>query len=183
MNKEICKHNTFLQDIQRYGFIFIMSIIITILVNKYVITRADIDGISMLSTLHNRDITFVEKLSLITHTFKRGQIIIFNSNNKNNDIYIKRIIGIEGDKIRIENGRVYLNNNLLQEPYLPADTVTNTGPYLESKTITVPKDFVFVLGDNRAESLDSRFFGMVNVKDIQGHAIIKVYPFNSIKLL
>lgn len=183
MNKEIYKPTVFLRELCGYVFIFILPIIITIFINKYVLTRADIEGTSMLATLQNNDITFVEKLSLITHSFKRGEIVIFKSNNKNNDIYIKRIIGLEGDKIKISTGKVYLNNKLLQETYLPSYTITDTGPYLGSKTITIPKGFVFVLGDNRLESFDSRFFGVVNIKDIQGHAIIRIYPFNTMTLL
>lgn len=183
MNKEAYKNNEFAKDIFGYAITFILSIFITILINKFVLSRADIDGMSMQCTLQDKDVTFVEKISLLTHSFKRGQIIIFNSNNKNKDIYIKRIIGVAGDKIQVKNGKVYLNNIQLTENYLNTNTITTTGPYLGNKPYTVPYGYVFVLGDNRSDSLDSRFFGAVNVEDILGHAIVRVYPFNKIGTL
>jgi signal peptidase I len=183
MNREIYKNKEFTKDILGYALTFIISIFITILINKFVLSRADIDGMSMQCTLQDKDVTFVEKISSLTHNFKRGQIVIFNSNNKNKDIYIKRIIGVAGDQIQINNGKVYLNKNQLTESYLNANTVTTTGPYLGNTAYTVPPGYVFVLGDNRADSLDSRFFGVVNVKDILGHAIVRVYPFNKIGTL
>lgn len=183
MNKEICKTREFTKEILSYALIFIISVLITILINKFVISRADIDGTSMQYTLQDKDITFVEKLSLLTHNFKRGEIITFNSNNKNKDVYIKRIIAVAGDQIQIKNEKVYLNKKPLQENYLSAGTMTATGPYLGNKTYTIPNGYVFVLGDNRADSFDSRFFGTINVKDILGHAIIRIYPFTKIRTL
>lgn len=183
MNKELYKNREFTKEILGYAFTFILSVFITIFINKYVLSRADIDGMSMQCALQDKDVTFVEKLSLITHNLKRGQIVIFNSNNKNKDVYIKRIIAVEGDQIEIQNGKVYLNRKLLSENYLSANTITTTGPFLGNKAYTVPNGYVFVLGDNRSDSLDSRFFGAVNVNDILGHAIIRVYPFNKIGTL
>lgn len=164
-------------------FTLILAILFAIGINKYIFARADIEGTSMLNTLNDKDITFIEKISSMTHIIKRDEIIIFNSRNENNDLFIKRVIGIAGDKIQIKNGKVYINGHILSEPYLANNTITDSGPFIGDKIYTVPKGYVFVLGDNRSNSTDSRFFGPVNIDDIKGHAILRVYPFKKISLL
>lgn len=161
----------------------ILAILFAIGINKYIFARADIEGTSMLTTLNDKDITFVEKISSITHIVKRGEIVIFNSRNENNDLFIKRVIGLAGDKIQIKNGKVYINGNIINEPYLDNNTVTASGPFISNKIYTVPNGYIFVLGDNRDNSTDSRFFGPVNINDIKGHAILRVYPFKKICIL
>lgn len=161
----------------------VLSVLFAIAINKYIFARADIEGTSMLTTLNDKDITFVEKISSITHIVKRSEIIIFNSRNANNDLFIKRVIGIAGDKIQIKDGKVYINGNILSEPYLANNMATTSGPFISNRIYTVPKGCVFVLGDNRSNSTDSRFFGPVNINDIKGHAVIRVYPFKKICIL
>ncbi|AJA46204.1 signal peptidase I, bacterial type [Clostridium pasteurianum DSM 525 = ATCC 6013] len=180
---EIVNYSKILKTFVQLLFIFILAILFAIGINKYIFARADIEGTSMLSTLNDKDITFVEKISSITHIVKRNEIIIFNSRNENNDLFIKRVIGIAGDKVQIKNGKVYINGNSISEPYLNNNTITEPGPFIGNSVYTVPKGYIFVLGDNRGNSTDSRFFGPVNIKDIKGHAIIRVYPLNKIRLL
>lgn len=171
------------KQIKEYAVSIVVAVIIALTLRSYVFARADVEGNSMVSTLHNRDVIFVEKLSLLTNSIKRGQIIIFNSKNANGDIYVKRVIGIEGDQIEIKDGQVYLNGEILQEDYLDPNTKTATGTFLLNKgKYTVPKDHVFVLGDNRGNSLDSRILGPINIKEIKGHTIFRVYPFNKMRI-
>lgn len=180
---EITTCSKILKTFTQLLFILIFAILFAIGINKYIFARADIEGTSMLNTLNDKDITFVEKISSITHIVKRNEIIIFNSRNENNDLFIKRVIGIAGDKVQIKNGKVYINGNKVSEPYLSNNTITESGPFIENNVYTVPKGYVFVLGDNRGNSTDSRFFGPVNIKDIKGHAIIRVYPLNKMRIL
>jgi signal peptidase I len=171
------------RQIKEYAVSIVVAVIIALTLRTYVFARADVEGNSMLSTLHNRDVIFVEKLSLLTNSIKRGQIIIFDSQNANGDIYVKRVIGIEGDQIEIKDGQVYLNGEALKEDYLDSSTQTSTGTFLLNKgKFTVPKDHVFVLGDNRGNSLDSRILGPIDVKKIKGHTIFRVYPFNKMRI-
>jgi signal peptidase I len=171
------------KQIKEYAISIVVAVVIALTLRNYVFARADVEGNSMVSTLHNRDVIFVEKLSLLTHSIKRQQIIIFDSKNTNGDIYVKRVIGIEGDEIEIKEGKVYLNGEVLPENYLDTNTKTNTGTFLSNKgKYTVPKDHVFVLGDNRGNSLDSRVLGPINIKDIKGHTIFRVYPFNKMRM-
>jgi signal peptidase I len=158
------------------------AVVIALTFRTYVFARADVEGESMFSTLNNKDVLFVEKISTLTHNFKRGQIVIFDSKNSNDDIYVKRIIGIEDDEIEIKNDKVYLNGELLKEDYLDSNTITNPGQFLtKSGKFKVEKGYVFVLGDNRTDSVDSRILGPINVKDIKGHAVLRVYPFDKIR--
>ncbi len=169
-------------QIRDYAVSIAAAVIIALTFRTYVFARADVEGQSMFSTLHNKDVLFVEKISTLTHNFKRGQIIIFNSNNYNKDIYVKRIIGIEGDEIEIKNSKVFLNGTELKEDYLDMDTVTTPGPLLmQNGKFKIEKGHVFVLGDNRADSIDSRVLGPISIKDIKGHAVLRIYPFDKIR--
>ncbi|MCM0649831.1 signal peptidase I [Clostridium swellfunianum] len=174
--------NTKKSQVRDYAISIIAAVVIAITFRTYVFARADVDGLSMYSTLNNKDVLFVEKISNLTHSFKRGQIIIFDSKNYNSDIYVKRIIGLPGDEIEIKNGKIYLNAAELKEDYLDSNTFTSLGPFLQKNgKYTVENGHVFVLGDNRNDSIDSRMLGPINIKDIKGHAIVRVYPFNKIR--
>ena len=95
----------------------------------------------------------------------------------NKTSYIKRIIGVEGDHIEIKDDKVYLNGKLLQEDYLRANIPTNMGVYGVFSDIVVPKGYVFVMGDNREHSTDSRCFGCIPVSKIEGKVWIRFWPF------
>lgn len=152
-------------------------------VRAYALTRVDVDGVSMASTLKNKDVMFQEKISLYLHEFKRGSIITFDSKDKKQRAYIKRVIGLAGDQIEIKNGKVYLNGKELNEGYLSEGTTTEGGDFLrENVKYTVPGNHIFVMGDNREVSYDSRYFGPINVSDIEGHVFLRAYPFSELKL-
>jgi len=89
--------------------------------------------------------------------------------------YIKRIIGVAGDYIKIENGKVYLNGSRLIETYLKEGTQTNSAVYSE---ITVPEGYVFVMGDNRGQSTDSRNFGCIPIEKIESRVAFRFWPLN-----
>jgi len=90
--------------------------------------------------------------------------------------YIKRIIGIAGDHVRIEAGKVYLNEKLLEEPYLDEGVTTiNAGQYID---VIVPENCVFVMGDNREHSTDSRSFGCIPIEKIESRVGIRFWPFS-----
>lgn len=159
-----------------------LALVLATTIKGYALTRVDVDGRSMDSTLKDKDVMFEEKISLYTHDIKRGDIITFNSHDPLRPSYIKRVIGISGDTIEIADGKVYLNNKPIDESYLSPNTETNGGTFLnEEVKYTVPKDSLFVMGDNRAVSEDSRYFGPVKMKDVQGKVFLRIYPFNSIK--
>ncbi|MFL0251114.1 signal peptidase I [Clostridium neuense] len=170
-------------EIRDYVLCIGIAIVIAMLFRTYVFAKENVDGSSMMSTLKDRDVTFVEKLSLHSKSIKRGEIVTFDSGNAAHDIFVKRVIGIGGDKIEIKNGRVYRNGEELNESYLDKDTYTQGGSFLgENKKYKVPQGYIFVMGDNRKVSYDSRYFGPVSLKALNGHVILRAYPFNKIKL-
>lgn len=169
-------------NVRDYIVSIIAAFIIALTFRNYVFARADVDGESMMSTLHDKDIIFVEKICNITHKYKKGQIIIFNSKNYNEDIYIKRVVATEGDEIEIKNGKVFINGSELEEPYLDENTITEPGPFFtENEKYKLKNGEVFVLGDNRSNSVDSRILGPIKVSDIEGHVIFRIYPFSQIR--
>jgi len=170
------------KELVQWLFSIALAIVLALTINTYVFARSTVSGLSMLPTLNNNDSVLVEKISLLTMNIKRGQIIIFNSENEAKDIYIKRVIGVEGDEVELKNGKVYLNDVELKEPYLKENTLTKAGSYLaENQKIKIAKGSVFVLGDNREVSNDSRYLGPISTKEIDGHVVLRAYPFNSIK--
>ena len=158
-----------------------------------------VNGQSMDSTLKDGDFIIINRNSYMFSSPSRGDIIVFRSdfdeevkssifkkiltgeyNDKKN--LVKRVIGVGGDKIKIHNKRVYVNNKLIDEKYLNKENINNTEGEMD---IVVPKGKVFVLGDNREVSLDSRYesVGFINVSDIVGKPFIRLFPFNKIKLI
>jgi len=122
------------------------------------------------------------KLPLLRNTIipvgqpKRGDIVVFIFPNDRSKDFIKRVIGVEGDKIEIRNKKIFINNQEYNDPFgiysdknihsQAFDTRDNFGP------VIVPRKSIFVMGDNRDESLDSRFWGFVDLKDVEGKAFI-----------
>ena len=93
------------------------------------------------------------------------------------DSYIKRVIGLPGEHVKIENGKVYVNDEELEEDYLQPNVVTNSlgGAYID---LTVPQDTIFVMGDNRQQSTDSRRFGCIPLEKLESKVWIRFWPFN-----
>jgi len=108
----------------------------------------------------------------------RGDVIVFNPPVTSDKPYIKRVIGLPGDTIEIKEGSVFVNGIKLDETYLHGDT-TDCQPRA-CDPVVVPKDEIFVLGDNRAHSSDSRYFGTVNISNIVGKAWITYWPIGHI---
>lgn len=135
-----------------------------------------VSGSSMDPSLKDRDILIMEKASILLDNLNRGDIISFKHRSNGEDVFfIKRIIGIPGDVVEIKNGSVYVNNEQISEEYLPANTLTflPEDDYLKE---TLKEDQYFVLGDNRDNSLDSRFreVGVINKDKIAAKKLFKV---------
>lgn len=129
-----------------------------------------VSGSSMSPTLRDGDFLIVNKISYVFGDAKKGDIVVFPHNDS---YYIKRVVATEGDTVKISDGQLYINGKPENAEYLSKE-VRTAGDI----DIVVKKDRVFVLGDNRSNSLDSRYFGTVEKDILVGKVILRVYPFS-----
>ncbi len=145
----------------------IAFLIITFVAQSYVV-----EGISMLPTLEHGQRLIVEKVSYRFRDPRPGDIIVLNVPNAQ---YIKRVIAVGGDVIQARGGKVYVNGVALEEPYVSDATYPNFGPFV------VPEGHLWVMGDNRPRSNDSRgTVGFLSEKDVVGRAIFRYWPLTAI---
>ncbi|EJP6473198.1 signal peptidase I [Clostridium botulinum] len=190
------------KEIKSWSFSILGAILIAGLVNSKVFAKVRVQQSSMENTLITNEQLIVDKLSYNFVEPKKGDIIIFHEgkekgnvpedtlemvgniistlNNSNSiekdDRLIKRVIGVPGDEVDIKDGYLYLNGKKIQEPYVNGETISRDFKL----PIRVPENKLFVLGDNRMVSKDSRIFGLIDYKQVEGKAIYRVYPFNNI---
>lgn len=150
-----------------------IAVVLAVLINKFIIFKVEIPSESMVPTLNVGDRLFAGRV-YNPERLKRGELVIFNFEPEGK-LYIKRLIGLPGDEIVINEGIVSVNGKVLIEDYVKNQEEF----YGEYK---VPEGEYFFLGDNRANSGDSRYwkYPYIDAEDIRGKALIKVYPFNEI---
>ena len=139
--------------------------------------RIRVDGYSMEPSLHNNNYVIVSKVSYAPFgEIERGDVIVFRFPRDPDQDYIKRVIGLPGDQVEILSGKVYVNDVLLDEPYIMETTRR------EDSTV-VPAGHVYVMGDNRNDSSDSRIWGGVEIENIVGKAVFTYWPFSDFGLV
>lgn len=154
------------------------AVLAAFLMTHFGLEKTAMMGDSMKSTLQDGDRILINKMSYAVSQPKRNDVVVFRQKGKEHDYYnIKRIIGLPGETVLIQNGQVYINGEQLDEK-IKADRMNNGG--MANEEIVLEKDEYFVLGDNRNNSEDSRFANVGNIvkSDIVGKAWIKLKPFN-----
>jgi len=143
----------------------------------FILQPNQVKGVSMEPTFHSGDYILTSKVTYKFRSFQRGDVVVFKS-PKNPDIeYIKRILGLAGDKIEVKGSDVFVNDILVQENYISAQTNLWDGGYLKDSTpVIVPDNYLFVMGDNRPRSSDSREFGPVPTESIIGFVFYRYFP-------
>ncbi len=162
-----------------FGYVLILFLL-AFLVIQFVGQRTRVNGMSMEPTLSNGDNLIIDKLSYRLHEPKRYDVIVFPYQYEDGKYYIKRIIGLPGERIRIDtDGRIFINGEVLEESY-GKETIEDPGS--AENEITLGADEYFVLGDNRNNSSDSRMedVGTIRRKNIIGRAWFRIYPFDKI---
>lgn len=169
-------------------FDFLQSIVvimaIMVMVYLFVMSPQEISGESMFPTFENGEYILTNKIEYKISEPKHGDVVVFKSPSNKDIDFIKRIIAVPGDRVKVINGKYYVNDKLVTENYLPAGLYTFAGSFLRENTeIVVPPGKYFVSGDNRPHSLDSREFGTIPKEDIIGKAMLRYWPFDRAGLI
>lgn len=189
--------NKILKEVRSWALIILGSFIFAFFINTEVMAKVIVEKSSMENTLLENQHLIVDELSYNFNQPERGDIIIFlRDENKGNIIdcfvryidgfkelftdeelhtrYVKRVIGVEGDVVDIKDGAVYVNGVKIEEPY--ENGVTEPGEF--ALPYTVGENELFVMGDHRTVSEDSRAFGPISIDQVEGKAVLRVFPFN-----
>jgi signal peptidase I len=160
--------------------VWLRDLIISLAISAFIIIflyqPVKVEGTSMMPSLDDQERIFVNKFVYRLEPIQRGDIVVFRYPRDISKSYIKRVIGLAGDDIRIEDGQVYVNGKPLDEDYVPA-AYADERSYPE---IVVPANSYFVLGDHRSMSNDSRDFGPVKENYIYGKAVFGYWPMDKL---
>ena len=181
------------KSILEWGIVIAGAIGLALIIKAFLFQAYYIPSPSMNPTLGEGDRILVNKLSYDLHDVNRGDLVVFKSqeNSVDADDLIKRVIALSGEFITVENGEIKIDGGLLLEPYLPLDSRINSfmtpmncvNRPGENTGCRIPDNHVFVMGDNRSNSRDSRFFGPVPEFDIEGRAFLRIWPVGSFNRL
>ena len=144
---------------------------------SFAIQTVHVEGLSMFATLDDNDYLIANKIDYRLHPPQRGDIIILRPPTMSTTDYIKRVIGLPGERLLIHGGYVYINGHKLDEPYLPEIWTVDTEWGGPNGTVIPPNEY-FVMGDNRNRSQDSRVFGPISRDRIDGKAWFRIWPLS-----
>ncbi len=172
---------------------FIQSIVLAlsvfVLLYLFVAQPNEVKGSSMYPNFENGEYLLTDKLTYQFSEPQRGDVVVFKAPStepcsEDECEYIKRIIGVAGDRVMVEGGQVFLNGQQLDQSFLPKDFVTDPGSFAqEGLEVEVPQGSFLVFGDNRSHSRDGREFGPIDRKLILGKAFFKYWPVSSIGIV
>ena len=161
---------------------FVISFTILALFLVFVGKPFTVSGQSMYPTLHDSDRMFMSKLGDI----ERFDIVVLQAPDQDKE-YIKRVIGIPGDTIEVKDGKLYINGQVVDQPFINTELLLNKTVYIDDFTLQeltgelkVPEGKYFVMGDNRGVSKDSRMIGFIERSAIEGKAVFTIWPLNRI---
>lgn len=186
--EEIASSSDSFKTVRDWVIVLVVALVVALGIRTYVLQQFYISGPSMETTLYQPNRVLVNKLSYRLHDVNRGDVVVFdrvtsNGESIQHDDLIKRVIGLPGEKISISKCVVYVNKVALKEPYLDSrdteqEDLNERCRQPEMAELVVPAKQVFVLGDNRPQSMDSRMFGSVDKNRIVGRAFVVLWPLS-----
>jgi signal peptidase I len=154
----------------------VISIAVAVFIIVFLYQPVKVEGTSMLPGLEDQERIFINKFVYRWEPIGRGDIVVFRYPRDTSKSYIKRVIGVPGDRVRMEDGQVYVNGRQLSETYVPSEFFDHRS----FSEFTVPVDSYFLLGDHRSMSNDSREFGPVERRYIYGKAVFVYWPVDKV---
>ncbi|MCL5006667.1 MAG: signal peptidase I [Patescibacteria group bacterium] len=155
----------------------IVAVAAIFLIYTYVAQPFVVDGSSMQPNFQNGDYLLVDEITYRFEKPERGQVIVFHNPQDTKEFYIKRIVGLPGDTVKVDNGQVIVDGQPINQSYLPSGTQTPG-----NETVLLGKDQYFVVGDNRLISYDSRSWGPLNGSLIVGVVRLRFWPLNELHI-
>ena len=148
---------------------YVIIVLVVVLIRTFLFTPIKVNGDSMDNTLHNGDTMILNKITMKFNELERFQIVVIRTK----DTYlIKRIIGLPGETIEYKDGKLFINNKIMNDPYY------NDGNTKDFDKVNIPKGYYYVMGDNRGISLDSRLIGVISKEDILGTTNFILFPIS-----
>jgi signal peptidase I len=187
------KNGQGLQLIREWVTVLVVALVIAITVRSLILQQFYISGPSMETTMFQDNRVLVNKLSYRLHDIHRGDVVVFDRVTVDGEVVqhddlIKRVIGLSGETISIKDCQVFVDGKLLAEPYLNDYDLAQSSiddrcrvPVMDETLI--PEDHLFVMGDNRPQSFDSRMFGSIEQNLVVGRAFVIIWPFGEAKFL
>ncbi len=169
-----------INPVVEWVLVVVVAISSALLVRAYVVQQFAVEGESMINTLQNADRVLVNRLSYRLHEPRRGDVVVlkrFDGAAEERDL-IKRVVGLPGETIEFRSCIVYVNGNALIEPYIDPDIQARDGCGGDQAPLVVPPETVYVLGDHRGKSSDSRVFGPVADRMLIGRAFVIIWPMS-----
>jgi signal peptidase I len=178
------KQRSQMRAIWEWVFVVVVAISAAMLIRVFLFQQYYIDGPSMQTTLMPEDRVLVNKMSYKLHDIHRGDVIVFDrvTNEVQHDDLIKRVLGLPGETLEIRSCIVYIDGVQVNEPYLNPEQTSQVEPsarcgsHTDMAPIVVPEEMVFVMGDNRVQSFDSRDFGPIDTDKVRGRAFVVIWP-------
>jgi signal peptidase I len=178
------KQRSQMRAVWEWIFVVVVAIGAAMLIRLFLFQQYYIDGPSMQTTLMPQDRVLVNKMSYKLHDIHRGDVIVFDrvTNEVQHDDLIKRVLGLPGETLEIRSCIVYIDGVQVDEPYLNPEQTSQIEPsarcgsHTDMAPIEVPEDMVFVMGDNRVQSFDSRDFGPIDTDKVRGRAFVVIWP-------
>jgi len=180
--------------VREYAEAIIIAVLLAVFIRSYVLQAFKIPSGSMLPTLQIGDhllvnkfiygtkIPFTDKRVLVWKKIERGDIVVFKFPKDRSVDYIKRVIGISGDTVQVKNKKVLINGKAIEDTHAHFTATSilspSAGPRDNFGPVKVPEGKIFVMGDNRDNSYDSRFWGFVDEKDVLGKALVIYWSWN-----
>jgi signal peptidase I len=171
------KRHSVQKEIKEWARSIILAVILAVIIRLFFLEVFLVEGTSMVPTLQHHERLIVNKVTYYLSEPEKGDIIVFNFSPRRD--FIKRVVALEGDVVELIDGRLFINNERINEPFIENHSITDFGP------VVVPEGHAFVLGDNRSNSMDSRdsAVGCVSLEKVKGKAFLVFWPPFNARLL